>query len=212
MKRHTFRLIRVSGTGSQQGLVARGVVEVGVAQFFQSLNGEAGSATAPAIEDGGAARIVTEGFSYPFGFAVRDIDGAFHMSGLKFIGSAYVYDQRAGLDLSPGGPGGAFVALDETGADGLIPIRDIGREYFHYDRQSQTLMGSDTGLEISVGQRVLVRLREATPETGGLMLELLELDGKSLPKGRARKNKPPTRRKAMKARKKATKVKRKRKG
>src|SRR5690606_37523377 len=26
---------------------------------------------------------------------------------------------------------GAFVRLDETGADGLLPIREIGREYFH---------------------------------------------------------------------------------
>jgi ribonuclease R len=28
---------------------------------------------------------------------------------------------------------GLFVKLDETGADGLIPIRSIGREFFHFD-------------------------------------------------------------------------------
>ena len=44
---------------------------------------------------------------------------------------------------------GLFVKLDETGADGLVPIRTLGREYFHYDRDSQTLMGSDTGRVIS---------------------------------------------------------------
>lgn len=104
---------------------------------------------------------------------------------------------------------GAFVQLDDTGADGLIPIREIGREYFHYDRDSHTLMGSDTGLEITVGQRVLVRLSEVTPVTGGIMLELLELDGKGLPKGAGRGARGPTRRKAMKARKKAAKTKRK---
>ncbi len=76
---------------------------------------------------------------------------------------------------------GAFVKLDETGADGLIPIRSIGREFFHFDRKSQTLMGADTGLEIAVGQRVTVRLAEAIPVTGGLMLELLELDGRAMP-------------------------------
>ena len=78
---------------------------------------------------------------------------------------------------------GAFVKLDETGADGLIPVREIGREFFHYDRDSQTLMGADTGLTISVGQRVLVRLAEAIPMTGRLMLELLELEGAALPAG-----------------------------
>lgn len=78
---------------------------------------------------------------------------------------------------------GAFVRLDETGADGLLPIREIGREYFVYDPDSQTLMGSETGLEIGIGQRVTVRLSEAVPLTGGLMLELLELEGKPLPRG-----------------------------
>ena len=73
---------------------------------------------------------------------------------------------------------GLFVKLDETGADGLIPIRDIGREFFHYDAQAQTLMGADTGIVISVGQRVTVRLAEAIPVTGGLVLELLEIEGK----------------------------------
>jgi len=78
---------------------------------------------------------------------------------------------------------GAFIRLDETGADGLIPVRSIGHEYFHFDPDTQTLMGSDTGLTLSVGQRVTVRLTEATPVTGGLLLELLALDGQALPSG-----------------------------
>ena len=77
---------------------------------------------------------------------------------------------------------GLFVKLDETGADGLIPIRDVGREFFHYDDQTQTLMGADTGLTLGIGQRVTVRLAEAIPVTGGLVLELLSLDGAPLPR------------------------------
>ena len=79
---------------------------------------------------------------------------------------------------------GLFVKLDETGADGLVPIRAVGREYFHYDGDSQTLVGSDTGQVIGIGQRVLVRLAEATPVTGGLMLDLLSIDGATLRTGR----------------------------
>ena len=78
---------------------------------------------------------------------------------------------------------GVFVTLDETGADGLIPIRELGREYFHYDREAQTLMGADTGLEIGIGQRVTVRLAEAVPITGGLTFELLSIGDKAMRPG-----------------------------
>ena len=71
--------------------------------------------------------------------------------------------------------------LDETGADGLIPIRSLGREFFNYDESTQTLTGSDTGVKLGMGQRVVVRLMEAVPVTGGLTLELLSLDGAALP-------------------------------
>ncbi len=104
---------------------------------------------------------------------------------------------------------GAFVRLDDTGADGLIPVRSIGSEYFHYDKEAQILEGSDSGLRIGVGQRVLVRLTEAVPVTGGLMLELLELDGKAPPRGRRSFGKgKPSRRKQGPAKKKRDKVKR----
>jgi len=80
---------------------------------------------------------------------------------------------------------GLFVKLDETGADGLIPIRTLGDEFFRHDPDSQTLTGSRSGMVIGLGQRVRVKLAEAEPVTGGLLLELLELDGAALsrPKG-----------------------------
>jgi ribonuclease R len=46
-------------------------------------------------------------------------------------------------------------------------------------------MGADTGLTIGIGQRVTVRLTEAVPVTGGLILELLEIEDRALPKGQA---------------------------
>ena len=71
---------------------------------------------------------------------------------------------------------GIFVKLDETAADGLVPIRSLGREYFEHDADSQTLRGTDSGTVISLGQRVVVRLAETTPTTGGILLDLLELE------------------------------------
>ena len=82
---------------------------------------------------------------------------------------------------------GLFVKLDETGADGLIPIRSVGREFFHFDADRQMLIGADTGVEIGLGQKVLVRLAEAVPVTGGLSLDLLSVDGATLPASRAPK-------------------------
>ncbi len=105
---------------------------------------------------------------------------------------------------------GAFIRLDDTGADGLIPVRSLGSEFFHYHKEDQILEGSDSGLRIGIGQRVLVRLTEAVPVTGGLMLELLELDGKAPPRGRRSFGKgKPTRRRQGSAKKKSDKIKRK---
>ncbi|MEM9754439.1 MAG: VacB/RNase II family 3'-5' exoribonuclease, partial [Pseudomonadota bacterium] len=78
---------------------------------------------------------------------------------------------------------GAFVKLEETGADGLIPIRRLGAEYFHFDADAQTLMGADSGLVLSIGDRVVVRLAEAVAETGALALDLVEIAGQTLRRG-----------------------------
>ena len=75
---------------------------------------------------------------------------------------------------------GLFIRLDGSGADGLVPISTIGNEYFVYNRDSQTLSGEKSGLLLRIGKRVLVRLTEVVPLTGGLKLELLKLEGKAL--------------------------------
>ena len=104
---------------------------------------------------------------------------------------------------------GAFVKLDETGADGLIPVRSLGREFFHFDRDAGTLMGADTGLTIQLGQRVTVKLSEAAPVTGGIALELISIEGEKMPRGPAKGRGKPPRRKQAKAKRKADKTKRK---
>ncbi len=104
---------------------------------------------------------------------------------------------------------GVFVKLDGTGADGMIPIRNLGAEYFHYDGETQTLMGADTGIVIGLGQKVTVRLTEAVPVTGGLLVDLIKLDEVTIPQGPARGRGKPVRRKVGAAKKKAEKIKRK---
>ncbi|SIT81445.1 ribonuclease R [Pontibaca methylaminivorans] len=103
---------------------------------------------------------------------------------------------------------GLFVTLDETGADGLVPVRSLGHEYFHLDARNGTLMGADSGAVIAIGQRVTVRLVQAAPVSGGLEFELLDLDGKPLPRPAGPKGRSP-RRKPVHAARKAEKHKRK---
>ncbi len=56
---------------------------------------------------------------------------------------------------------------------------------------------------------VVVRLAEAVPVTGGLMLELLEVDGKAMSSGGSGGRGGPVRRRAAKAKRKSDKAKRK---
>jgi ribonuclease R len=68
---------------------------------------------------------------------------------------------------------GLFVKLDETGADGLIPARTIGTEYFRYHEDKHALVGADSGETYRLGDPVTVRLVEAAPVAGALRFELL---------------------------------------
>ena len=69
---------------------------------------------------------------------------------------------------------GMFVKLDDTGADGLIPVSTLGDDYYVHDAETGTLTGRSSNRMFRLGQRVTVRLEEATPLTGGLRFSLLE--------------------------------------
>jgi ribonuclease R len=68
---------------------------------------------------------------------------------------------------------GLFVKLDSTGADGLIPMRKVGEDYFRYEEAAHTLVGARTGETHRLGDKVTVRLVEAAPVAGALRFELL---------------------------------------
>ena len=80
---------------------------------------------------------------------------------------------------------GLFVKLSDTGADGLIPIRTLGTEYFNYDETRHALVGSRSGAMHRLGDVVDVRLVEAAPVAGALRFELLS-EGRVEPRGRRR--------------------------
>ncbi len=80
---------------------------------------------------------------------------------------------------------GLFVKLDDTGADGFIPARTLGSDYFRYREAEHALVGEATGATHRLGDRVKVRLVEAIPVAGALRFELLSEGGPSA-RGRRR--------------------------
>jgi ribonuclease R len=83
---------------------------------------------------------------------------------------------------------GLFVRLADTGAEGLLPARVLGMEYFHHDERRHALVGERTGTTYALGDTLRVKLAEAAPLTGGLRFDLAET------------NEPPVRRRAAVAR------------
>ena len=67
---------------------------------------------------------------------------------------------------------GLFVKLDESGADGLVPISTLGAERFFVTPDKGQLVGGTSGLTFRIGQQVAVTLKEAMPLQGGLLLAL----------------------------------------
>jgi ribonuclease R len=68
---------------------------------------------------------------------------------------------------------GLFVKLNETGADGFVPARTIGNEFFRHDEAGHAMVGARSGESYRLGDPVTVRLVEAAPIAGALRFELL---------------------------------------
>jgi ribonuclease R len=69
---------------------------------------------------------------------------------------------------------GLFITLEETGADGLIPIRDLPDDYYIHDEAHHMLRGRQNKREFRLGQTLRIVLIEATPLTGVLIFRLSE--------------------------------------
>lgn len=81
---------------------------------------------------------------------------------------------------------GLFVRLDETAADGFIPARSLGDEYWYYDESASALVAEHSGRRYELGQPVTVKLEEADAMSGSLLLVML-----SEPRPKKKGEKPP---------------------
>jgi len=70
---------------------------------------------------------------------------------------------------------GLFVELDETGADGFIPARLIGDEYYRLNEKSRAFVGHSETFRL--GDPVTVELVEAAPVAGALRFTIVRHAG-----------------------------------
>ncbi len=76
---------------------------------------------------------------------------------------------------------GLFVKLNETGADGFVPMRTLGSEFFVFDEAKHAVIGSRSGEMHRLGDQVEVKLVEAAPLAGALRFEMVS-EGRVLPR------------------------------
>ncbi len=91
---------------------------------------------------------------------------------------------------------GLFVKLDDSGADGLVPIGTLPSDYYDHEVRRHALIGRRWGRRYTLGEPVWVRLVEAEPVTGGLLLRLVEDDeerGPALSRAGRDRKPPPAR-------------------
>lgn len=67
---------------------------------------------------------------------------------------------------------GLFVRLDDTGAEGLLPVRALGGEWFSFDEARMTLTGEESGHVWRPGVRIVVTVTGAKPTRGQIDLAL----------------------------------------
>ena len=93
------------------------------------------------------------------------------------IKMAELYEGRIGERASGTVTGcerfGLFVMLDETCAEGLVPVRALGPEWFSYDEARMTLTGEESGEAWRPGSRVFVEVTGANPARGQIDLALV---------------------------------------
>jgi ribonuclease R len=70
---------------------------------------------------------------------------------------------------------GLFVTLEDSGADGLVPMRSLG-DYFVHEEARHRLIGRRSGQTYTLGDSLRVKLREANAVTGSLLFEIVPDD------------------------------------
>ena len=119
---------------------------------------------------------------------------------------------------------GLFVRLDETGADGIVPIRSLPDDFYIHDEAAHALVGRKNRIVYRLGAKVQVEILEADRVTGSTVFGLVDAEkGADIPgfkpprpprggQYRDRPGRPKGDKKGFRAKKKTTTPKHKKRG
>ena len=75
---------------------------------------------------------------------------------------------------------GLFVTLDETGADGLLPMGNLPQDWYIHEEKRQRLVGRRWGRTFTLGDAIEVKLAEADTTTGSLVFAYVSGGGEEV--------------------------------
>jgi ribonuclease R len=64
---------------------------------------------------------------------------------------------------------GLFVSLNDTGVTGFVPVRNLGRDFFVFDKKHSCFKGRSSGEIFALGSAIAIRVQEANSMTGSLI-------------------------------------------
>lgn len=70
---------------------------------------------------------------------------------------------------------GIFVLLDDLYVEGMIHISELGKDYFHFHKDLQAIIGEKSGLRYQLGDTVTVKVMRADLETAQVDFALLDV-------------------------------------
>ena len=76
---------------------------------------------------------------------------------------------------------GLFVSLDDSGADGIVPMRSLPQDFYIHDEKRHALVGKRSGRTYRLAETVIVRLLEADAMRGSTVFELMDGDRPAAP-------------------------------
>jgi len=76
---------------------------------------------------------------------------------------------------------GLFVALDENGADGLVPMRSLPDDYYIHDESQHALIGRKSGRIYRLGAPLTIKIMEAEGYTGSSLFAVVGKESADLP-------------------------------
>lgn len=76
---------------------------------------------------------------------------------------------------------GVYIELDETHIEGMSFLRDVEGDFFQFDEQSYEIIGRSTGIRMTLGSPVRIRVKRADLQKRQLDFELLLPDAAARP-------------------------------